>query len=91
MSKIRTIKLTCPECGEEFDFDVYESVNVTLDPDLKEKVLDGGIFSASCPKCGHTETLVHPFLYHDMDRKFMIRFDSYPNLMDFKFFILDIE
>ena len=46
MSKVKTIKLTCPECGEEFEFDVYESVNVALDKDLKEKVIDGSLFAA---------------------------------------------
>ena len=84
MSKIRTIKLTCPECGEEFDFDVYESVNVTLDPNLKEKVLDGSIFAPVCPKCGHFEVLIHPFLYHDMEKGFMIQLNSYADLMDYK-------
>ena len=84
MSKVKTIKLTCPECGEEFEFDVYESVNVTLDKDLKEKVIDGSLFAAICPKCGHLEVLLHPFLYHDMDQKFMIQLDSYANLLDFR-------
>ncbi len=84
MSKLRTIKLTCPDCGEEFDFDLYESVNVTLDPELKEKVLDGSIFAPVCPKCGHFEVLIHPFLYHDMDKKYMIQLNSYADLMDFK-------
>lgn len=84
MSKVRTIKLTCPDCGEEFDFDLYESVNVTLNPELKEKVLDGSIFAPVCPKCGHFEVLIHPFLYHDMDKKYMIQLNSYADLMDYK-------
>lgn len=84
MSKMRTIKLTCPECGEEFEFDIYDSVNVSLDPNLREKVIDGSLFAAICPKCNHLEVLVHPFLYHDMERKFMIQLDSYANLLDFK-------
>lgn len=81
---MRTIELTCPECGEEFDFELYESVNVTLNPELKEKVLDGSIFAPICPKCGHFEVLIHPFLYHDMEKNYMIQLNSYADLMEFK-------
>ena len=81
---MRTVTLTCPKCGEQFEFNLYESVNATLDPELREKVIWGGLFAAVCPKCHHFEVLVHPFLYHDMNRKFMIQLDSYANLLEFK-------
>ena len=40
MSKMRTVTLTCPKCGEQFEFNLYESVNATLDPELREKVIN---------------------------------------------------
>ena len=46
MSKVRKVKFNCPECGEEVEFDYYESVNVTLNPELKEKIVSGGIYSS---------------------------------------------
>ena len=74
MSLNHIIKATCPECKKEFPFEVWQSVNVQLNPEMREKVLDGSIFSFSCPHCGikgHTE---YQFLYNDMKHGFMIQF-----------------
>lgn len=84
MSKLRTIKLTCPNCGEEFKFDLYDSVNVSINPELKNKVIDGSIFVSICPKCSHVEVLLHPLLYHDVKNNYMIQLNSYADLMDYK-------
>ena len=72
---VEDLKITCPECGETGDLPVYESVNVTLDPDLKNAVLDAGLFTWTCPLCGKNVRVSYPFLYHDMRRRFMLRFD----------------
>ena len=84
MSKLRTIKLTCPNCGEEFKFDLYDSVNVSINPELKDKVIDGSIFASICPKCSHVEALLYPLLYHNMESNYMIQLNSYADLMDYK-------
>ena len=91
MSKTQTVKITCPKCGEEFDFTYYESINVTLNPELKDSVLYGNVFKAICPKCGCVTTVVHELLYHDMDHKFMIKFDNYPRLLEYKEFLNDLK
>ena len=72
MSKTRLIKQTCEKCHKEFEYDIFESVNVTLDPELREKVLSGEIYKVVCPHCGEVEVSARPLLYHDMDKKFMI-------------------
>lgn len=74
MSKIETKKFTCPKCHKESDFIMYESVNVSLDPSLREKVLTGELFQWTCPECGETFTVMYDFLYHDMKKQFMIYF-----------------
>ena len=51
---------------------MYESVNVSLDPSLREKVLTGEIFQWECPKCGESLSVMYDLLYHDMDKKFQI-------------------
>lgn len=72
MSKVDQQKIKCPSCGKESKFEIWDSVNVSVDPDIKEKVLNGDLFKFKCPKC-HEETYVHyPCLYHDMEEKFMI-------------------
>ena len=72
MTKIKTSKYTCPKCGKESDFTMYESVNVDLNSKLKEKVLSGDFFSWTCPHCQQKYQIHYDFLYHDMKRDFMI-------------------
>ncbi len=47
---------------------MYESVNVTLDPQLLYTVLAGLLNVATCPHCGRRAAVARPFLYHDMAR-----------------------
>ena len=82
MSKMHIEKITCPECGRENEYKFWDSVNVNLDPELKEHVLDGSIFDYSC-SCGYSTKLVHQFLYHDMEKKFMIQFSSPDNVEEY--------
>lgn len=74
MSKITTRTFTCPKCHKESKFTKYDSVNVSLDPKLREGVLSGKLFQWTCPECGETLTILYDFLYHDMDNHFMIYF-----------------
>ena len=53
---------------------MYESVNVTLDKSLRDRVFSDDLFKWTCPECGETFTIIYPFLYHDMDHGFMIHF-----------------
>ncbi len=72
MSKERIVKIPCPFCGKESDFLVYDSVNVTLDPELKQKVIDLDIFEFTCEHCHNTKFLPYPCLYHDMERNYKV-------------------
>ena len=54
MSRIINEKFTCTNCHVESDFKMYKSVNVSLDPELKDKVISGEIFKWTCPNCGET-------------------------------------
>ena len=74
MTKISNQSFTCPKCQHEGEFWMYESVNVTLDKSLRDRVFSNDLFKWTCPECGETFTIVYPFLYHDMDRGFMIHF-----------------
>ena len=48
MSLEREETLKCPKCKTENKFRIYDSINVTLDPELKKKVLDGSLFKMKC-------------------------------------------
>jgi len=74
MSKCHREHITCQHCGAQGEFEVWDSINVDLNPELKESLFNEDIFIWTCPECG-TKTFI-PFgtLYHDMTNKFMIAY-----------------
>ena len=53
MSSQRSEKITCPGCGKEHDFEMWNSLNTMLDPDMKEKLLSKEMFQFICSAhCG---------------------------------------
>ncbi len=76
MSKHYQTEIECPKCGGKAPFTVWESINTTLDPEMKEKVLDKSAFLLTCPKCGDKNFVDYGFLYHDMDKQIMIAYSQ---------------
>lgn len=74
MSRFSIQEITCPKCSYKGEFKMYDSANVSLDPELREKVLSGEIFRWACPKCGENITILHNLLYHDMKNDFQVYF-----------------
>lgn len=73
MSTIRDMIVKCPSCGKENKFPVYDSVNVSQEPDLREVILSQKAFNYKCD-CGCNTHMFYPVLYHNMEKKFMIQF-----------------
>ena len=65
-------KIRCPGCGKEHDFAIWNSINTALEPELKEKVMNGSLFRTVCPHCGQAIDVVYPCLYHQVEEKRMI-------------------
>ena len=53
MSKFHMETVKCPKCHSHFQFKVWDSVNVDLNREEKEKILDGTFYDTDCPFC-HT-------------------------------------
>lgn len=64
--------VVCPMCGELGKAEIYTSVNVARDKSFRTKVLDGELFSWTCPSCGYNARLTYPILYNDMKNRFMV-------------------
>ena len=62
----------CSQCGAEHSVEIPQSVNAATEPDLKEKVRSGELFTWACPHCGSSNLLSVPFLYHDPDAHLML-------------------
>ena len=65
----------CSKCGEKKVIDIYKSINVAENPDLKKKVADGSLFLWECPHCGTVNLAAYDTLYHDPEKKVMIWLD----------------
>ena len=58
-------------CGKGFEWDLWDSVNVTTDPDLKEQILNGLMNVVVCPYCGLLFYYEKFLLYHDEKKKYL--------------------
>lgn len=72
MSKISSVTITCPECSHSQAVEVYSSINVTLDPKLRDEFSSHRINIFECEKCGLKQPVETDFMYHDMKNKFIV-------------------
>lgn len=74
MSLVKKIQLTCPHCGEDFEAEIWETVNTSLDPDMFDAVRRCEVFKVTCPRCGESGLLERAFLYNQMQDNYMLHF-----------------
>jgi hypothetical protein len=72
LSRRTTIPVNCPACGRAHKFGAWQSLNVTLDPQEKPRLLEGTLTRFTCEGCGHNADVVYPLLYHDMEKQLMV-------------------
>lgn len=72
MSLKTSASAVCNKCGKEHTIEIYKSINVAQDPDLKAAVLSGEAFLWECPHCGQSNLAAYECLYHDPDARFMV-------------------
>ena len=49
-----------------------QTINVSLDPELKEKLINGDLIAFNCQECKYETHFPCNLLYHDMGEKFFI-------------------
>lgn len=72
MTILDTAKITCPECAHEDQMTIWSTLNVTLDRELKHRVLDHSLFRFKCKHCNAEAPVFFRCLYHDMEAHAMI-------------------
>lgn len=77
MSQVRKEVIECPHCHKEGEYSYWSSVNVDLDPELREKIFNEDLFMYKCPHCGQETGIPAGTLYHDMTHHFMIFFEFF--------------
>lgn len=91
MSMERKETITCPECGHTQDFIVWQTLNGDLNPDAKQQLLDGSLFSFECKKCGHKSNVDYGILYHDMTHKAMVYYVDEDSVEQTQATMVDVE
>jgi hypothetical protein len=51
---------------------IWQSINVDLDPEMREQVLSDQAYTFVCPSCRFRQGLAYTSLYHDQSQKFMV-------------------
>ncbi len=72
MSLPTVATVTCPCCTEPCQVTIWRTVNVTIEPGLRQPVLDRTLQSGTCSHCKHQFRFSSDLIYHDMDQKFML-------------------
>ena len=66
--ELQTLRTFCSRCAQPHDFQYAPSAS----PALRDKILDGSLFTWNCPSCGAANLASYPFLYHDAGQKLML-------------------
>jgi hypothetical protein len=74
MSKTFVEKIKCPRCGKEQEQTIYASINVELNPELKDMLLRDEINIFKCNSCNNNALMGSELLYHDPIKEFAVWF-----------------
>lgn len=89
MAKIKKSFNSCENCGKNYVLEYKSIINAVEDPEYKEKILDGSLWTKKCPHCGKEEISMFPFSYVDKDRKLYLYVNEFMKLFDFYFTIMN--
>jgi hypothetical protein len=72
MSAQKTYSIRCPQCGHQQKVELYDSINVAQQPDLKAALFENRLNRILCLSCEASFRVDKPLLYHDPDRNILI-------------------
>jgi len=67
-------QIACPNCRQMIAANVEQLVDVTQDPQAKQRLLGGASNTARCPHCGFQGRLATPIVYHDNAKELLLTF-----------------
>lgn len=67
-----TITIKCQQCGEQYDFNVCNVINLQKDQDLYEPLFSLDLFKHQCEKCGYLNVVQYDMMVVDNFKKYMI-------------------
>ena len=82
MTRMKSHEIECSHCGLKQNVDICESIDVSADPDLRQKLFQGLINVFKCQKCEKHTFISVPLFYHDMEKRFCVQFFPFDWLED---------
>ncbi len=82
MTQVKTFPFTCPRCGHAELLPEYSSINAEESPELKERILDGSLFSFTCSHCGYSALIRYECVYADQKHQLLIHLPEDPDHPD---------
>jgi hypothetical protein len=64
--------IRCPQCRHEQTVELYDSMNVSQQPELKQALFENRLNRVVCEDCNANFRIDKPLLYHDADRNILI-------------------
>lgn len=75
MSQKRKHEIACPLCGKEQPVELWDSINVDSEPELREALLLNRINRVECAGCRKSFRVDKPLIYRDREQDVFIHFD----------------
>ena len=72
MSEFEMEYVTCENCKSEYTVKVWDELDITENPALREKILRDEIITSKCKVCNHENTTVYPVICIDNKMKIII-------------------
>lgn len=75
MSQKRTHEIACPLCGREQEVDLWDSIAVDEEPELRAALLANRVNRVECAGCKKSFRIDKPLVYHDREQGLFVHFD----------------
>jgi len=75
MSQKRTHEIACPFCGHEQEVELWDSIDVDEEPELRNALLFNRVNNVECSKCSKSFRVDKPLVYRDREQDIFIHYD----------------
>ncbi len=75
MSQKRKHEIACPLCGREQRVELWDSINVDSEPELREALLLNRVNRVECEGCRKSFRVDKPLIYRDREQDIFVHFD----------------
>jgi hypothetical protein len=82
MSVRNVVELRCPNCGVKGTAEIWNTINVDVDPQAKEQLFECKVNVFPCNHCGSHSVIPAQLLYHDMSKGFCVQFVPFQRTKD---------